>query len=173
VQQKCFQEIIDVLGDDRTRPVSLNKLNNLNYLELVIKETLRMFPSVPMIGRTLKEEVSIDKYTYPEGTNIVILIYNMGHDAKIFSPDPEKFRPERFLEKRATNPFAYIPFSAGPRNCIGQKFAMLEIKSLVSKVLRYFEISLVEDSREYPTLLAQMILVPENKIKFHVKPRAY
>lgn len=61
VQQKCFQEIRDVLGDDRTKPVTLNDLNNLNYLDLVIKETLRIFPSVPIIARTLHEEVVVGK----------------------------------------------------------------------------------------------------------------
>lgn len=56
---------------------------------------------------------------------------------------------------------------------IGQKFAVLEMKSMVSMVLRNFEISLAEDSRQYPTLLAELILIPENKINFHLKPRLY
>ncbi|KAG4065113.1 hypothetical protein HA402_007510 [Bradysia odoriphaga] len=175
VQQKCFQEIRDVIGDDVTKPVTLNDLNNLNYFDLVIKETLRIFPSVPLIGRELQEEVVIGKYTLPKGTNIVIPIYFMGHDPNNFV-NPEVFTPERFLVERNTeknNPFSYIPFSAGPRNCIGQKFAVLEIKSLVTKVLRYFEISLAENSKEYPTLLAELILIPESKINFHVKPRIY
>lgn len=141
VQRKCFQEIRDVLGDDRTKSATLNDLNNLNYLDLVIKETLRIFPSVPLIGRRLQEELVIgecerfvfkspspfkvfiflfkDKYTYPKGTNVVIPIYFMGHDPKLFV-NPEEFKPERFLVERTTektNPFSYIPFSAGPRNC--------------------------------------------------------
>ena len=57
VQRKCFQEIRDVLGDDLTKPVTLNDLNNLSYFDLVIKETLRLFPSVPLIARELQEEV--------------------------------------------------------------------------------------------------------------------
>lgn len=61
VQQKCFQEIRDVFGDDPTKPISLSDLNNLHYLELVIKETLRLFPPVPMIGRKLREEFQIGK----------------------------------------------------------------------------------------------------------------
>lgn len=61
VQRKCFQEIRDVLGDDRTKPATLNDLNNLNYLDLVIKETLRLFPSVPLIARELQEEIIIGK----------------------------------------------------------------------------------------------------------------
>lgn len=62
---------------------------------------------------------SIDKHTYPKGTNVVIPIYYMGHDPKLFI-NPEKFEPERFLVEKTTektNPFTYIPFSAGPRNC--------------------------------------------------------
>lgn len=64
VQQKCFQEIREVLGNDRIRPVSLNDLNNLNYLDLVIKESLRIFPSVPLVGRKLREEVVIGNEIY-------------------------------------------------------------------------------------------------------------
>lgn len=61
VQHKCFQEIRDVIGDDRRRAVSLHSLNNLNYLDLVIKETLRLFPSVPIFGRQLQEETKLGK----------------------------------------------------------------------------------------------------------------
>lgn len=63
-----------------------------------------------------------------------------------YFPDPDAFKPERFSAEEITegankiNPFAYTPFSAGPRNCIGQKFAMLEMKSTISKVLRHFEL---------------------------------
>lgn len=61
VQRKCFQEIRDVLGDDCTKGVSCSELNNLQYLDLVIKETLRLFPSVPLMGRLLTEESTIGK----------------------------------------------------------------------------------------------------------------
>lgn len=63
VQQKCLQEIRDVLGDDHSKPVSCNELNNLQYLDLVIKETLRLFPSVPVMGRLLTEELTIGNST--------------------------------------------------------------------------------------------------------------
>lgn len=61
VQRKCFQEIREVLGDDNQTPVSLAVLNNLNYLDLVIKESLRMYPSVPFVGRKLREEIQLGK----------------------------------------------------------------------------------------------------------------
>lgn len=141
VQHKCFQEIRDVLGDDRRKPVSLTVLNKLSYLDLVIKETLRLFPSAPVVGRKLRKETQLGKklnlkdygsfrilknskfvlfdtkgkYTVPAGTDVMIPIYVMCHNPKLF-PDPEKFWPERFLDENIsseTNHFAYIPFSAG------------------------------------------------------------
>ncbi|KAG4077654.1 hypothetical protein HA402_008904, partial [Bradysia odoriphaga] len=59
VQQKCFEEIRNVLGDDRSKTVTCNDLNNLPYLDLVIKETLRLFPSVPLMGRMVCEELTL------------------------------------------------------------------------------------------------------------------
>lgn len=111
----------------------------------------------------------------PSGANIIVPIYSMGHDEKYFT-DPETFKPERFSEERSAekqNPFTYIPFSAGPRNCIGQKFAMYEIKSIVSKILRNFQLVLTQESETYPVLSAELILRPESSISFYFKPRIY
>lgn len=96
----------------------------------------------------------------------------MGRDPKIFK-DPETFIPERFLLENtiSQHAFGYIPFSAGPRNCIGQKFAMLEMKSIVSKVLRRFEIQIGENYE--PTLVAEMILRPSNGVILKATPRMY
>lgn len=100
----------------------------------------------------------------------------MNHNPELFD-EPEKFRPERFgvgnSTNKANNPFAYIPFSAGPRNCIGQKFATLEIKSIVSKILRHYHIKLAKDSLREPILSAELILRPETAINFSIEPRVY
>lgn len=118
-----------------------------------------------------------DGRIYPAGTNLVIPIYYMGKLASLYD-NPEEFRPERFDEDakaqlQKTHAFAYVPFSAGPRNCIGQRFAMLEMKSVVSKMLRYYKLSLAEDSKVYPTLTAELILRPASSIKFQMKSRDY
>lgn len=63
IQQKVFEEVVSVLGADQSLPISLSKLNDLDYMELVIKESLRLFPSVPMIGRTTKEDIVVSKFT--------------------------------------------------------------------------------------------------------------
>lgn len=193
IQRKCFEEIRDVLGDDWTRPASLSDLNSLKYLDLVIKETLRQFPTVPIIGRKATEETTIGEYellflfpmlniilsvgnfTYPKGTDIILIPHLLTHNPKFF-PNPLEFRPERFLEDETAEQsvfFSYIPFSAGPRNCIGQKYAVLEMKTLLAKVLSHFEISLAEDSQAFPSLVGEMILISENIIYFHMKPRIF
>lgn len=86
------------------------------------------------------------------------------------------FRPERFLEPSYyTGPgraFSYIPFSGGSRNCIGQKFAELELKSVLSKVLRYFEVSMHPDCVQEPVLLNSLILRTQEPLLFHLKKRS-
>lgn len=139
-QQKCIEECDIIFGDDDRSP-TMNDLREMKYLEMCIKETLRLYPSVPVIARKISEDIHIGKYTLPAGCNIFICPYATHRLPHIY-PEPEKFIPERFTpencEKR--HPYAFIPFSAGPRNCIGHKWAILEMKTIISKVLRNYEL---------------------------------
>lgn len=99
----------------------------------------------------------------------------MGRDPELY-PNPFEFKPERFdveTDAGKTNPYAYIPFSAGPRNCIGQKFALNEMKSICSKMLRHYELFLGDQSKKELTLIAELILRPDDGIFLHLKPRIY
>ncbi|KAG4071881.1 hypothetical protein HA402_006042 [Bradysia odoriphaga] len=143
VQQRLFDEVQSV--NDH------NDYNNFPYLDAVIKETLRLYPSVPFIGRLLGEETEIDNVKLPQGTLIHIMISVLHRDPRYFK-DPEKFEPNRFLdgdfESSPRHPFAYLPFSASHRNCIGQKFAMMELRTAVTEIVRNFQlkpITRVED----------------------------
>ncbi|NP_001295967.1 probable cytochrome P450 4d14 precursor [Musca domestica] len=140
VQQKVLEEIHSVIGEDKEKPVTMKDLQELKYLDCVIKESQRLYPSVPTIGRVTEQDVVINGVTIPANTNITLLMYAAMKDPDYF-PKPEEFLPERFMNTEdKINPFAYVPFSAGPRNCIGQKFAMAEMKSTVSKMVRHFEL---------------------------------
>ncbi|XP_055547839.1 cytochrome P450 4d1-like [Wyeomyia smithii] len=172
VQQKVYEEIMAVLGDSGDTPPNITMLNDLKYLDLAVKESLRLFPPVPFITRTALKEVDLCGLKVPANTNFTIGIYNMHHNATYF-PDPERFMPERFeaelgAEKR--NPYAYVPFSAGGRNCIGQKFAQYMIKSTISKVIRNCRVELPHPDYETP-LKAEMILKPmdDMPLKFHCR----
>ncbi|XP_054084350.1 cytochrome P450 4d8-like isoform X1 [Zeugodacus cucurbitae] len=144
VQQKVLQEVAVVLGDDREQPISLRELNELKYTECVIKETLRLYPSVPIVGRQLTKDF---KYTHsqigdgviPAGTEVLIVLFGMLRQARYFER-PDDFVPERHLNNECASAFLFIPFSAGPRNCIGQKFAMLEMKMIIAKIVREYEL---------------------------------
>ncbi|KAL7039644.1 hypothetical protein ACKWTF_000057 [Chironomus riparius] len=137
-QQKCIDEIDEIFGSDNRSP-TMNDLYDMKYLEMCIKEALRLYPAVPIMARKLGEEVRCGKYLLPVGAEVFILPY-ITHRLEHIFLDAEKFVPERFtpenVEKR--NPYAFLPFSAGPRNCIGHKFAIIEMKTIISRILRSF-----------------------------------
>lgn len=113
VQKKILEEINIELADEQV--LTLHNLNKLHYLELVIKESLRLFPSVPYYSRHVGEEVTIAGWTFPKDSIVAVSPYLMGRDPNIF-PDPLKFIPERFEAETTAekvNPYAYVPFSAG------------------------------------------------------------
>lgn len=117
-QKKCQEELDQVLQD--TERLSFTDLSKLKYLENCIKEALRLFPSIPTISRRLlgEEDVEVGGQQIPAGTNIILLNYHIHRDQAYFH-DPHTFKPERF-EVSPQN-YSFVPFSAGPRNCIGQK----------------------------------------------------
>lgn len=143
IQELVVQELNEVFGNDDRTP-TLSDLRRLKYLEQCIKETLRLYPSVPMISRTLTEDAKLGKYTIPAGCGVLISPFATHRLPGIY-PDPEKFDPDRFLVDRveSRHQFAFIPFSAGPRNCIGHKFALIEMKTVISTVLRNYRLSIV------------------------------
>lgn len=131
----------------------------MKYLERVIKESMRLYPPVPIIGRKVSEDVQLDDYCIPEGCMIKIDLFHLHRDPRYFA-DPEKFDPDRFLpESMNRHPYAYLPFSAGPRNCIGQKFAAYEEKAVLSGILRNFKIHSV-DKREDVKMINELVLRP-------------
>jgi cytochrome P450 family 4 len=111
-------------------------------------------------------------YLVPAGCMINLQIFNVHRNPDQY-PNPENFDPDNFLPERVAkrHPYAYIPFSAGPRNCIGQKFALLEQKTVLSSILRHFEVHAVENWRHL-TLMNELILRPESGIRVQLVPRA-
>ena len=122
IQKRCQDELYTIFGEDTSRPATSQDLANMKYIEMCLKEGLRLYQSVPIISRTLGEDVTIEGNHVPAGTNVILAPCLLHRDPNIF-PDPDTFDPDRFLPENCAkrHPYAYVPFSAGPRNCIGQK----------------------------------------------------
>ncbi|XP_032184701.1 cytochrome P450 4V2 isoform X1 [Mustela erminea] len=170
VQKQVDSELEEVFGKS-DRPATLEDLKKLKYLECVIKESLRLFPSVPLFARNLNEDCEVGGYKIVKGSQVIIIPYVLHRDPRYF-PNPEEFQPERFFPENleGRHPYAYVPFSAGPRNCIGQKFAIMEEKSILSCILRHFWVE-SNQKREELGLAGELILRPTNGIWIKLKRR--
>ncbi|XP_055606346.1 cytochrome P450 4d2-like [Uranotaenia lowii] len=163
VQQKLYDEMVQVLGSDcRNAELTYGKLQDLKYLEMTIKEVLRIHPSVPVIGRKSAGDMVIDGQTIPAGIDVAVLILAMHNNPDVF-PEPDRFDPERFNEENSAqrHPYAYIPFSAGARNCVGQKYALLEVKATLVKLLANFRLLACEPENRV-RIKSDMTLRPVN-----------
>lgn len=115
---------------------TVEQLQQLTLLERVIKESLRVLPPVPWNARVTSQVTSLEGYELPTGTEVWVSIYHTHHSPEIYSK-PEKFNPQRWETIEVDN-FAYNPFSAGSRKCIGAGFAMMEIKIVLAMLLQKF-----------------------------------
>ncbi|KAK0080035.1 hypothetical protein PV326_008408, partial [Microctonus aethiopoides] len=147
-EQRVRHEVDEVLEKCKGR-MGITELQQLPYLERCIKEALRLYPSVPTISREITEDIQLDKYLIPVGAVINVHIYDLHRDPN-FWPDPLRYDPDRFLPERiqGRHPFSYVPFSAGPRNCIGQKFAMMELKAMVGHLIHNFYLEPVDLAKD-------------------------
>ncbi|XP_065201587.1 cytochrome P450 4C1-like [Planococcus citri] len=142
IQEKVYEEIYSVFGDGNRLP-NLEDLSELSYLEQCIKETLRRFPVVPVILRHAREDIQISNgKIIPAGCNIALGIYGIHHDPEIY-PNPEIWDPSNFDPDKVANRHksSFVPFSTGPRGCLGQKYAMVSMKAQLSTLIRNFKIT--------------------------------
>ena len=146
--QKKLHEEIDIYTRQTTSIEELKeKLGKMEYLDCVIKESLRLHPPVSIFGRVLEENTSFSNFLVSKGAD-VIMIPELLHTCPEYWEDHSSFIPERFSKADFAfrQPFLYIPFSAGPRNCIGQKFALMEMKVAVFEVMSKFIVTAIEQS---------------------------
>ncbi|XP_013196070.2 cytochrome P450 4d2 [Amyelois transitella] len=167
IQEKLYDEQKSIFGDDLERDPSYSELQQMKYLEMVLKEALRLYPSVPLIERKIIKRTDITGFHIPVDTSVIINIFQMQRSPEVFE-DPMVFKPERFDSSVHRNAFSWIPFSAGPRNCIGQKFAMMELKIIVAGIIRRFH--LMPSSVE-PELVPELILRSRNGVYVKFLPR--
>ncbi|NXI77484.1 CP46A hydroxylase, partial [Rhipidura dahli] len=140
ILERAQAEVDEVLG--AKRDVDYEDLGKLTYLSQVLKESLRLYPPVSGTLRRLEKEQVVSGIRIPANTTVFLNTYIMGRMEKFFK-DPLTFDPDRFSKDAPKPYYCYFPFSLGPRSCIGQVFAQMEVKVVMAKLLQRFEIQLV------------------------------
>jgi cytochrome P450 len=163
--QRVLAEQRAVLGGQPPDPTTLGALR---YLEMVLKETLRLYPPGWAGPRVTATAIEYDGYRIPAGTYVVYSQW-LSHRLPEIYPDPEAFRPERFDPEHGDPlpPYAYVPFGGGARLCIGMAFALQEMKIVLSALLAAWRLDLVPGQRIVPT--PAVTLLPRHGI--YVRPR--
>ena len=138
VKDTLMREVKTVLNG---RAPELNDLPQLDYTRMVIEETLRLYPPAWIIGRRANEDDEIDGYFIAKDTNCLIPVYQIHRDERHWE-EPLKFKPERFSKENSRNrhKFVYFPFGGGPRLCIGNNFALMEMQLAVPMILQQFDL---------------------------------
>lgn len=172
IQDRVFAELKTIFGDS-DREATFADTMEMNYLERVILESLRMYPPVPIIARKIKEDIRLvsEDYTLPAGATVVIATLKIHRREDIYK-NPDKFDPDNFLPERTQKRhyYSYIPFSAGPRSCVGRKYAMLKLKVLISTILRNYRIKSKLTEEDF-RLQADIILKRTDGFRIEIEPR--
>ncbi|XP_050001985.1 cytochrome P450 4F4 isoform X2 [Alexandromys fortis] len=168
-QERCRQEVRELLKNRESTEIEWDDLAQLPFLTMCIKESLRLHPPVTVISRRCTQDVGLpDGRVIPKGVVCMISIFGTHHNPTVW-PEPEVYDPFRFDPEniKDRSPLAFIPFSAGPRNCIGQTFAMNEMKVALALTLLRFRV--LPDDQE-PRRQPELILRAEGGLWLRVEP---
>jgi cytochrome P450 len=162
-------ELHKVLGKRAPSPADLPRLP---YTEMVMKESMRLYPPAWGVGRRAIHDFELDGYRIPAKTNFFLLQWVTQRDPRFF-PDSERFDPERWRHDPIRNGkiprFSYFPFGGGPRVCVGAGFAMMEATLLLATIAQKFRLTLAPNQSIEP--LFSVTLRPKNGIRMHLHPR--
>lgn len=167
IEKKYFEEIDRVLGD---KTPGLEDLRNLPYLTQIIHEVLRLYPPAWILGRTAIADDIIEGQNVKKGDNILISPYQM-HRSKDFWENPDEFNPERFTPEKMKemHKFLYFPFGGGPRFCIGNNFALMEMQLIFAMIGQKYKLTLEPGFVVEPDPL--ITLRPKFGMKMNLSPR--
>uniref|UniRef100_A0A0C9R7N8 CYP4C1_13 protein n=1 Tax=Fopius arisanus TaxID=64838 RepID=A0A0C9R7N8_9HYME len=139
VQRKAREEVLAVFKNET---INEPETKQLHYVDMVIRETIRLFPVGPILPRKTTGDIKLSTCTVPKNCCVMMLPFAAHRDPKHWT-EPDKFIPERFSPENSKDrhPFAYVPFSGGPRSCVGPRYAMILLKVMISSILRSYKLT--------------------------------
>lgn len=160
-QERVRDEVEEVCGDgDDDEPLKADQLNKLKLLGMVLYESLRLYPPVPILAARRSNSVDkVGELDLPQGMGFTIPTLYIHRDTALWGDDADHFRPQRFqdgVSKACKHPSGFLPFGVGPRICIGQNFALLEAKALMVVILQRFRFRLSPNYRHAPETMITM-----------------
>ncbi|XP_041575123.2 cytochrome P450 3A19 [Taeniopygia guttata] len=171
VQQR-LQDEVDAHLPNKASP-TYNAIIQMEYLDMVVSESIRLYPTGGRLERVCKKTVELNGVTIPEGVVVLIPAFVLHRDPQYW-PEPDEFRPERFSKesKEGIDPYTFLPFGAGPRNCIGMRFALLVVKVAVVVLLQNFSFRPCKDTPIPLDLDSKGFMQPKKPIVLKMVPRA-
>ncbi|KAH3851054.1 cytochrome P450 4F6-like [Dreissena polymorpha] len=166
VQKKCRAEILEHIG--KGKEITWSDLNKIRYTTMAINESMRLYPAVPLLSRCLARDATLpDGRTVPKGVRVAISLFAVHRDPEVWD-NPHEFDPERFTPEKNVSSIYHLPFSIGPRNCIGMQFALTQVKVVICEVLRNFHLDLEPGKEAQPE--SMLILRSKNGVYLNIKP---
>ena len=171
-QRKLHAEISTVWNTSGDEQLNYEHVSKFKRTEAFLLETLRMFPPViTMVSRLGNEDITVGGYTIQRGVRVQAAVMEIHMDER-FWPEPERFSPERFIDTNASSQPHYLPFGAGPKMCMGKRFALLEMKITLAHLLKNYELKLSTPGQEIPKRkLVNVSLCPVKGVPLIVERR--
>ncbi|KAL5726160.1 hypothetical protein ACHQM5_009228 [Ranunculus cassubicifolius] len=166
-QEKVRAELLQVCNGETPSPEHLSKLTTLN---MVINESLRLYPPASLLPRMAFEDIKLGDLEIPKGLSIWIPVLAIHHNKELWGEDVHEFKPERFagVGKSYAPGLNFMPFAAGPRNCVGQAFALMESKIILAMMISQFRFTISENYRHAPIIV--LTLKPKHGVQICLEP---
>ncbi|KAL3735241.1 hypothetical protein ACJRO7_024384 [Eucalyptus globulus] len=163
-QERVREEVAQVCNGADS---SVEHLSKLTLLNMVINESMRLYPPATVLPRTAFEDIKLGDLHIPKGLSIWIPVLAIHHSEELWGKDANEFNPERFASKSFA-PGRFIPFAMGPRNCIGQSFALMEAKIILAMLISRFSFTISENYRHAPVIV--LTVKPKYGVQICLKP---
>lgn len=166
-QDRVRAEVLEVCGGQMP---DADMVRRMKTLTMVIHESLRLYPPVCVISREALQDMKFGDIFVPKGVNVWTLIVTLHQDPEIWGSDADKFNPERFangVSGACKHPHVYMPFGVGPRTCLGQHFAMAELKILIATIVSNFSFTISPKYIHAPAL--RLVIEPEHGVNLLIK----